>query len=234
MNREPVNIAVSMHSGREETWLASPRLIDYEWMSREEWTRRFRANLNNPARKAAKLVFMGDSITEAWTQVAPDIWQEKFGTYHPLSLGIGGDRTQHLLWRIQEGELQGLNPKVLVLLIGTNNLGNGDSVEDTVAGIEATIQSIHKALPEIQIILLGILPAGEKPDESRRQSILAVNERLAQQVKLPHVHFIDLRLAFLQADGTISNEVLPDYLHPSHLGYDIFARELAEPIARLF
>ncbi len=220
----------------ERPWLPSPLLVDYEWMSRQQWCERVEAHIMDPTRSAAKLIFMGDSITQGWTDIARDVWDQAFGGYQPLRLGIGGDKTQQVLWRIRAGELDGLDPKALVLLIGTNNLGWGNSVPDTVAGVEAVVKSIQERLPTTPILLLGILPAGERWDDPRRQPIQAVNAALGQKFSDPKalVQFLNLEAAFLQEDGSLSKAEFADFLHPTYLGYEIFARHLTGPLAKIF
>ena len=220
----------------ERPWLPSPLLVDYDWISRKQWCEKVQAHIMDPTRSTAKLIFIGDSITQGWTDIARDVWDQAFGAYHPLRLGIGGDKTQQVLWRIQEGELQDLDPKALVLLIGTNNLGWGNSVSDTVAGVEAVVSSIQVRLPKTTILLLGVLPAGEKFDDPRRQPIQAVNAALAEKFSHPeaNVQFLNLDAAFLQEDGSLSKAAFADFLHPTYHGYEIFARQLAGPLAKIF
>ena len=130
---------------RESTTSPYARYHDLPWMRVRDWCLRFKRNILHPSRRGTELVFLGDSITEAWTEVAPDIWESYFGRYTPLKLGIPGDETQQVLWRIENGELDGLKPRVIVLLVGVNNLRNGEwSVAETAAGIEAVLHAIKK------------------------------------------------------------------------------------------
>ena len=171
------------------------------------------------------LLFVGDSITDAWRKGGQfKLFTEKWGKHNPLNLGIGGDRTQHVLWRLEQGEVEGIKPKVVVLMIGTNNLGNGDSPADTILGIKAVVASLRERLPESKILLLAVFPRGMEPDHKYRAQIKEVNDAIA---KLDdggkHVKYLDIGPKFLADDGTLTREVMPDALHPNEKGYQIWA-----------
>jgi lysophospholipase L1-like esterase len=217
----------------EVPWIASPRREDYSWMSRFEWCERFQKNLAEPSREDAELVFLGDSITQGWTEVAPDVWSQAFGALKPLRLGIGGDRTQQLLWRMDQGELTGLNPRVLVLLIGINNVNAGDSQEAILQGIEAVLERIHQYLPRTHILVLGLLPSGEAPDDPLRKRIQSLNEKLAK-LQREQLTYADIGSVFLHPDGRLNTDLMPDFLHPGAQGYRVFAQALAPHLGTLF
>lgn len=217
----------------ETPWTPSPPREDYSWMSRVEWWERFQTLRQHPDRQDAKLVFMGDSITEGWPNLAPEIWAKTFGPLSPLCLGIGGDRTQHLLWRMDHGELSGLNPRVLVLLIGINNLNGGDAPDACIRGVDAVLSRIHKNLPDTSILLLGLLPSGEHADDPLRARIHKVNQGLAS-LRRPLVFYADPGSNFLRRDGSIDAELMPDFLHPAPRGYEVLARALLPHLANLF
>ncbi len=209
----------------ETPWMPSPRRQDYTWMSRAEWWERFQKLMTDPAREGTQLVFMGDSITQGLPQLAPKVWSQTFGPLQPLCLGIGGDRTQHLLWRIEQGELRGLNPRVLVLLIGINNLNAGDHPSDCVRGIKAVLKRIREQLPDTRILLLGLLPSGETANDPVRAGIRAINEKLATLAETL-CFYVDIGPCFLRDDGGVDAELMPDFLHPSERGYQLLARAL--------
>src|SRR5688500_11151270 len=168
------------------------------------------------------LLFVGDSITDAWRRGAQhELYKERWGKHNPLNLGIGGDRTQHVLWRLENGEVEGIKPKVTVLMIGTNNLGNKESVEDTIAGVKAVVQSLREKLPETKILLLAVFPRGEKADHPYRAQIKTVNEAISKLDDGRHVKYLDIGDKFLADDGTLTKEVMPDALHPNAKGYQI-------------
>jgi lysophospholipase L1-like esterase len=110
------------------------------------------------------LVFVGDSITDGWRGTGASVWQKSFAAHKALNLGISGDRTEHVLWRLQHGELDGYEARLFVIMIGTNN---GDPAPDVAEGIKAILAEIRGKQPQANILLLGIFPRGEKPDGSR-------------------------------------------------------------------
>jgi lysophospholipase L1-like esterase len=165
------------------------------------------------------LLFLGDSITQGWND--NDVWKRFYGPRNPANFGIGGDRTQHVLWRIQNGELDGIEPKVVVLMIGTNNASSA-SADEIAQGITAIVEELRHRLPNAKILLLGVFPRGENPDATR-EKLDAVNAKIAGLDDGTHVKFLDIGKKFLNEDGTISREVMPDYLHLSSKGYRIWA-----------
>lgn len=166
------------------------------------------------------LLFLGDSITAGWGKAKP-IWDERYAKFQAANFGIGGDRTQHVLWRIANGELDGIQPKVLVLMIGTNNMGY--PAEDIIKGDRKIVEEIHKKLPETKLLLLGIFPRGADASNPAREKIKTVNEALAKLDDGRRTRYLDIGAAFLDASGNIPKEVMPDALHPSAAGYKIWA-----------
>jgi lysophospholipase L1-like esterase len=143
------------------------------------------------------------------------------------NFGIGGNTTQTLLWQIQhDGVLDGLSPQMVVLLIGTNNLGAGQSPDQTFAGIAADVAAIQAKQPQAQVLLLGILPRGANADDPMRSMVGQTNELLTSLGTLSHVTYRDIGAAFLQGDGSISPAIMGDYLHPTFLGYEAMAMAL--------
>jgi lysophospholipase L1-like esterase len=176
--------------------------------------------------KAGKIgvLFLGDSITQGWGR-ATDVFHDHYGKYDPANFGIGGDRTQHVLWRIDNGELDGISPKVVVLMIGTNNIGQ--SADEILAGDKKIIAEIHQKLPDTKILVLGIFPRGADPTQrnvaSMRAKIKAVNVELAKLDDGGKTRYLDIGDKFLTADGVLTKEIMPDALHPNHAGYEIWA-----------
>jgi lysophospholipase L1-like esterase len=202
-------------------------------MSRVEWCERFQKQLQDPAREGAQIVFMGDSITQGWTEVAPEIWSQAFGHLKPLRLGIGGDRTQNLLWRVEQGELAGLNPRVLVLLIGINNVNAGDRPEAIAHGIRTVLDRIQEKLPSTKILMLGLLPSGQGADDPLRSRIQETNAKLAN-LQAPQVFYADIGDHFLRDDASLNADLMPDFLHPGPAGYKVFASALQPHLSALF
>jgi lysophospholipase L1-like esterase len=188
------------------------------------WLEVHRSFLVQAKRGPIDLLFLGDSITQGWNENT--VWQRYYGQRHAANFGIGGDRTQHVLWRIQNGELDGIEPKVTVLMIGTNNLDD-DTPDEIAQGIKTIVAELRKRLTKTQVLLLAVFPRSPKPDAARDR-IKTINEKIARLDDGSHVRFLDMGKAFLNPDGTISPEVMPDYLHLSTRGYRIWA-EAMEP-----
>jgi lysophospholipase L1-like esterase len=165
------------------------------------------------------LLFLGDSITQGWNDNAA--WKRSYGPRNAANFGIGGDRTQHVLWRIDNGELEGIEPKVIVLMIGTNNVSSA-SADEIALGITAIVENLRHRLPKAKILLLGVFPRGEKPNPGR-EKLNAVNAKIARLDDGTHVKFLDIGKSFLNEEGTISREIMPDFLHLSTKGYRIWA-----------
>jgi len=161
------------------------------------------------------LLFLGDSITQGWND--NEVWKRFYAPRNAANFGIGGDRTQHVLWRIKNGELDGIKPKVAVLMIGTNNADSSTAAE-IAEGITAIVEELRRKVPETRILLLGVFPRSQTPD-SLRERLKSVNEKIAKLDDGDHVKFLDIGKTFLGNDGTISKEVMPDFLHLSGLGY---------------
>jgi beta-glucosidase len=176
---------------------------------------------------APEVVFIGDSITQGWEKEGRETWQRHYAGYHALELGFGGDRTENVLWRLQHGELDGLAPQVTVLMIGTNNTGHrAEDPKTTAAGVKRLIDEIRLRLPDTKVLLLAIFPRGEKPDDSLRNINERVNRLIARNADGRHVYFLNINAALTAPDGTLSEDVMPDLLHPNAKGYEIWQREM--------
>lgn len=222
------------------------------------------------------VIFLGDSITHGWE--GQKAWQEHFGTFKPVNLGIGGDQTGHVLWRITEGhEIDRLNPKAAVLMIGTNNTGS-HSAQQIAGGIQAIVEELRRQKPGIKVLVLGVFPRGnasdaernlnqiteamkpineelkkEQPDIKRLNTLIRNLERqrgtipstkLARKIaeinaliaKLDdgkNVFYKDIGRVFLDENGGLSGEIMPDYLHLSPKGYDLWGKAIKDDLAKL-
>ncbi len=175
------------------------------------------------------LLFLGDSITDAWPRRGEWTWL-KFAPYNPADFGISGDRTEHLLWRITNGELDGINPKVTVVMIGTNNIGQNadEKPEWAAAGIKKIVGTIHEKLPNTQVLLLGVFPRATK-DSPLRLKVDEINKIISKMDDGKQTRYLDIGSKFLDENGEIPNDVMPDKLHPSPKGYAIWY-ELMHPL----
>lgn len=166
------------------------------------------------------LLFVGDSITDGWPRRGEYSWL-KFAPYLPADFGVSGERTEHVLWRLQYGELDGINPKVVVLMIGTNNIGQAspDEPEWAAEGVKQIVQTIHDKLPNAKLLLLGVFPRDGK-DSQKRQDTEAINKIISKLDDGQKTRFLDIGHVFLDANGEIPADIMPDKLHPSAKGYD--------------
>ncbi|HMQ15962.1 MAG TPA: GDSL-type esterase/lipase family protein [Phycisphaerae bacterium] len=194
--------------------------------------------LNQRTRQAAEagktnVVFIGDSITEGWEGAGRQAWERHFASHGALNLGISGDRTQHVLWRLNHGNVDGLRPKVVVVMIGTNN-SNGDdnTVGEIAAGVRAVVSRLREKLPEATILLLDVLPRGEQPG-AQRGKLCQVNQVIARLHDAKQVVFLPIGHHFLADDGVIDRRIMPDYLHLSPEGYETWAAAIEPELSRL-
>lgn len=211
----------------QESWA-----VDW-WLPRHE-AKRAEVQAHRDAGRHVDLVFLGDSITQGWENEGKDVWARHFAKYHAVGLGFGGDRTENLLWRLQHGELDGMSPKAIVMLIGTNN--TGDRLEDpalTVAGIQKNLDEVRRRQPQAKVVLLALFPRDEKPDGLLRRHNARVNALLPRLADGRQVVFLDIGRALTQPDGTLSKDILPDWLHLSPQGYEIWARNLEPTLTPL-
>lgn len=201
---------------------------DQGWKDRQ-------ALLNKRAAEAGakcELVFIGDSITQGWEGEGKQVWADNYAKYNAVNLGIGGDRTQHVLWRLDNGNLEGLAPKVAVVMIGTNNSnGEDNTVEQIAAGVRAIVQKLREKLPNTKILLVSVFPRGENPNPQRGK-ILQVNQIIHKLADGQNVIWVDFGHKFVSDEGLISREIMPDYLHLSPKGYEIWAQSLERPLNR--
>lgn len=225
---------------------------------------------------AGDVIFLGDSITHGWE--GQKAWQEHFGSFKPVNLGIGGDQTGHVLWRITEGhELDQLKPKAAVIMIGTNNTG-GHSAQQIAGGIKAIVEELKHQKPHIKILVLGVFPRGSGGDAERSleqitAGIQPINEELKKDnpdvkklnalvrslgqqpgtipaaklnKKIAEINAIiaklddgkavfykDIGKEFLDANGGLSGAIMPDYLHLSAKGYDLWGKAIKGDLEKL-
>lgn len=194
-------------------------------LPRLEWPMRV-AETNARAQKIAgsiKLILDGDSITDFWQTKGAAVWKERYEALGAFDFAISADRTQHLLWRLSQGQVDNLHPTLIALMIGTNNVGHGESVEDTIQGVKAVVDEYQKRCPDAVILLQAIFPRAKLPTDPLRAMVKAANEGIAKLADGKKVVFIDFGDKFLGPDGSLSPEIMPDFLHPSPKGYQIWA-----------
>jgi lysophospholipase L1-like esterase len=200
-----------------------------------EWLELHRNFSRRAAAGGIDLLFLGDSITQGWSRNA--VWRRHYEPRGAANFGIGGERTQHLLWRIEHGTLDGADPRVVVLMIGTNNV-EIDKPDAVARGVAANLAAIRERLPRAKVILMGILPRGVDRKQARAKPadprVPGVNERLARLADGRDVVFVDVGARFLNASGNIPARLMPDFLHPSDLGYQALAEGMEPVLWALF
>jgi len=217
--------------------------MDLPW-----WRKRFETSLQQVRNSQPELVWLGDSITQNWERSGPQpwadyqpIWQREYGRYRPLNLGFIGDTTASVLWRLDHGQVQGISPKVLILLIGANNLGRPHwGAHLTVPGIEAVVDKVHQLLPHTQVLLLGVLPSRRSAWISAETVKInaALAERYAQSTR---VRFVDVGHVLLGANGQPDAQLYLEghaahqtvLLHPDAQGMERIAEAIAPIVAQL-
>ena len=217
------NFTVAVTNAVVENTATNPVPLGAGWIARHE------GFVAQAKQGGIDILFMGDSITDFWLNRGANVWNKYYAPRHAANFGISGDRTQHVLWRMDNGELAGTKPKVVVLMIGTNNTGkerNSDkirnTVPETIAGVQEVVADIRARLPESKILLLAIFPRGTLDDPQRAQVAL-INTVIAKMDDGKMVRFLDISPRFLDSDGTLPRSLMPDLLHPNEQGYQIWA-----------
>ncbi len=197
------------------------------WMKRHE-------SMNERVKKGdVDLIFIGDSITHGWEGAGKDVWASRYAPRKAVNLGIGGDRTQHVLWRLENGNIEGISPKLAVIMIGTNNSNKEDNtVAEIAAGVRAIVKKLRDELPKTKILVLGIFPRGKDPNPQRGK-ILQVNQIIAKLDDGKMVHYVDIGPRFVDDEGVLPKDIMPDYLHLSPAGYQIWADAIEPKVAEL-
>ncbi len=177
------------------------------------------------------LIYVGDSITHCWENV-PDLWNKYYGKRNAVNLGISGDQTSHVLWRLDHGNIDGISPKLAIVMIGTNNTGNGQSATLVAEGVKAVVEKLRAKLPQTKVLLLAIFPRGRTNEDGLRMSNAATNKIIAKLADNQTVFFLDIGPKFLDANGS-PEDAMPDFLHPNHKGYVIWAEAIEPTVAKL-
>ena len=189
---------------------------------------------NSAGAKEAQVVFLGDSITQAWENEGKAAWDKHFAPLGAVNWGYSGDRTEHLIWRLQNGNIQRLSPKAAVILIGTNNTGQSKRpAAETVAAIRRTLDDLSWKWPDTRIILMSVFPRAEKADNPLRKINDEINEQLKPLADGKRIHLLDINAKFMDSEGTLNTGLLPDQLHLSPAAYEIWAEALAPKLKEI-
>jgi len=197
------------------------------------WTLRNDAVNERVKQGNVDLLMIGDSITHGWEGGGKKIWDKYYEPRNAVNMGFGGDRTQHVLWRLEHGHLEGISPKLAVIMIGTNNSNGDDNTAEEIAeGIIAICKKLRAGCPKMKILILAIFPRGPEASEQREKNDKA--SMLASKIadgKM--IHYLDINAKFLTKDGFLSKKIMPDYLHPNEVGYRIWAEAIEPEVAEL-
>lgn len=198
-----------------------------EYWSESWWLPRHKKKVTQAQQGTAELVMIGDSITHGWESDGQAVWEKHFGDIDTLNLGFGGDRTENVLWRLDHGTLGKVTPKLTVMMIGTNNTGHRlDTPEAIRDGVAAILDRLEQQIPESPVLLLGIFPRSASPDDALRKNNNAANVLLKALAEEKGIMYADIGDGFLDSSGTLSEEIMPDLLHPKAKGYEIWAKAL--------
>jgi beta-glucosidase len=199
----------------------------------EEWWAARQAAIDERVKQGnVDIIFFGDSITHGWDS-QPQLWQQYFGKWQTINAGFGGDRTQNVLWRIENGGFANISPKVCMIMIGTNNSNGEDNTAEEIAdGIKAIVCKLRTELPQTKILLLAIFSRGEGPSAQREKNAQA--SKLASEIAdNKTVYYMDINDKFLDKDGILSKDIMPDLLHLSEKGYKIWGDAVTPKIEEL-
>jgi len=211
----------------------SPAPLQEEWAV-EWWKPRHEEKLNDDRRETARMLFLGDSITQGWETAGQDVWQKFYADRQPFNLGFSGDRTENVLWRLEHGGVDGMALELIILSIGTNNTGHRqDPSACTTKGIEMILDELNDRLPGAKILLLAIFPRGEFSGDELRKRNGEINGRIEKLADREEVYYLDLNHVFLQENGELPEEVMPDFLHPNEEGYRLWADAMESMIENL-
>ncbi|HLX70941.1 MAG TPA: platelet-activating factor acetylhydrolase IB subunit [Verrucomicrobiae bacterium] len=220
----PLLLACACFSQETNSPAKNPAIIPATRSSPTNWLARHEGFVKKAKAGGIDLLFMGDSITDFWRNRGSNVWAKFYGERHAANFGISGDRTEHVLWRIENGELDGIEPKVIVLMIGTNNSGGSESADQIAEGVEKIVSEMRAKCPKSKILLLAIFPrnrAGDKPEQMER--IHQVNQRIAKLDDGKMITFLDINHVFLGPDEKVPKDIMPDFLHPNEHGYQLWA-----------
>ena len=213
---------------------ANPADEPKDRLQEEWWKERHEQKLELAKTAKADLLFIGDSITQGWEKRVPKLWEETYEQENAFNIGFSGDRTEHVLWRLDNGAMDNMQPKVAVIMIGTNNTGHVmQKAEETAAGIKAILERVHKISPHTEILLLAVFPRGRESDDPKRLRNIEINEIIKDYAANEKVTYLDFSAKFIDKDGTLPKSIMPDALHINKNGYKIWIEEMKPTLRKL-
>lgn len=217
-------------------WIALPYIKKFDAHPDKQahrwWGLRHERILKRNQGEKVDLIMIGDSITHFWEKAGLRVWEQYYQNRNAVNMGYSGDRTEHVIWRMKNGELDGINPKLAILMIGTNNTGHRfDKAEKTAGDIHEIIEVIKNKLPQTKVLLLAIFPRATKNDLLRKRN-QKINDLISKLSDETRVFYRDYSEFFLDKNGVISKDVMYDYVHLSEKGYRIWAEKMEPFITR--
>jgi beta-glucosidase len=225
----------SQLTAQEEVLATKPVVQDAAW-AKKWWMPRHEQKLADLKKQdKVDLLFVGDSITHGFEGGGKATWEKHYAPRNAFNIGFSGDRTEHVLWRLQNGAVKGISPKLCVIMIGTNNTGHRkENPDHTAAGIKMIVDELLTRIKGTKILLLAIFPRDEKPDGQYRVINDGVNKIIKGYAsKEKGVTYLDISDKFLDDEGVLSKEIMPDMLHPNTKGYEIWADSIEPTIQEL-
>ena len=230
-----ITLAATARLDAQETKPAGKFSVGDPRDSKLSWVER-NAKMNERVKQGnVDYIFVGDSITQGWERSGKEVWDKKLPK-NSVNLGIGGDQTQHVIWRLENGNIDGISPKVAVLMIGTNNLRGADAsanTTDVAEGVATIIKLLRTKLPDTKILVYGIFPRGEKVTSEFRSKILQCNQFINKLEDGKMIFFRDIGCQFIDDKGTISKEIMPDFLHLTPKGYEIWGNAIVKHLEEI-
>lgn len=184
--------------------------------------------------ESCNVAFLGDSITQGWEGEGRIHWDRTFAPLGAANFGFSGDRTEHVLWRLANGELIKAKPKLVVIMIGTNNLGHGSSnPAQTSLGVREIVKVLRRDLPKTKVLLLAIFPRGRTAEDGMRRGVADATAGFQSVADGKWVHFLDIGKTYIRADGTLRDTLMPDLLHLNRDGYGLWAKAIEPKVKEL-
>jgi len=204
--------------------------LDKKW-----WKERHEQKLKLAKTSQVDLLFIGDSITQGWEKKVPQLWKKYYAPRNAFNLGFSGDRTQHVLWRLDNGAMDNMKPKVAVIMIGTNNTGHSmQKAEETAKGIKSILDRVHKISPDTEILLLAVFPRGNQPNNKMRRRNIEINNLIKNYAEAEKVTYLDLAPNFINDQDILPKTIMPDSLHLNKDGYQIWIDAMEPTLKKLF
>ena len=219
----------------DSTLVSSGPAINPQPRIEEWWFTRHAEKIGLMSKGEFDLLMLGDSITHNFESVGKEVWKKYFEPRKSINLGFGGDRTNHLLWRIEHLPVLKKAPKGAVVLIGTNNICWGsDKPIQAAHGVKVIAKKLNEIYPDTEILVLGLLPRRREMSHPHRKQIVELNSYLPELLKdIPKVKYLDIGKHFLDDKGHLSKEMMPDTTHPSEKGHEVWAKAIESELVRI-